>query len=177
MQEFSKIIDTNNLEALPEELVLEPTPSECAAIQKRLQLEGLKNLKAIVSVTKDPNTKIFHLRINLKAQVVQSCVVTLDPVPLDLQETFSLVLKPGPLEDQDFDHLPEILELPKNGLVDVGELIVQDLGLMLPLFPRKSEIKEDMGGTSSYKEDKPLSKKNPFDILKNVDKKSPTPSK
>ncbi len=173
MQEFSYIIDTNNLENLPDEWTLKPNQSECEAIQKRLGLQALSNLKAHGTLKKDAHAKIFHLYMEITASVVQECVVTLDPVEEHMKESFHLILKPGPLEDQDFEHLPEIIELPKDGMVDVGELMIQNLSLMLPPFPKKPEIKSSLFEKTFGEIDAESTQKNPFDILKNLDKKTP----
>jgi len=173
MQEFSYIIDTNHPENLPATWVLEPTGEENEEIQKRLGLKGLKRFKAQVSMEKDPHVSLIRLHIHLSAQVVQSCVVTLESIEEKMEEAVDLILKPGPLEESDFEHIPEILELPKNGKVDIGEIMIQNLGLMLPQFPKKSEIKTFLFELSSENLKEEKTKKNPFEALKKIDKKIP----
>lgn len=176
MQEFSYLIDTNNLENLPDEWTLEPSQSECEAIQKRLHLKGLSNFKARITLKKDVNAKIFHLWMDVTATVVQECVVTLDPIAEQLKECFQLILQPGPLEDQDFEHLPEIIELPKGGVVDMGELMIQNLSLMLTPFPKKPEIESSLFEATFGEIESGSAQKNPFDALKNLDKQTPDKS-
>jgi uncharacterized metal-binding protein YceD (DUF177 family) len=76
----------------------------------------------------------------LEARVVQSCVVTLEPVVADVADSFTLyyaeeVVPPGhavdlPIEDEDW---PEPIE---DGRIDVGEAVAQQLALALDPYPR-----------------------------------------
>jgi uncharacterized metal-binding protein YceD (DUF177 family) len=76
----------------------------------------------------------------LEAELGQTCVVTLEPVPAHLSEAFKVVFAPGlrgetgeitvSAEDED---PPEPLT---GNEIDVGEVVVQQMGVSLDPYPR-----------------------------------------
>src|SRR5690606_22661187 len=95
------------------------------------------------------------------ADVVQTCVVTLEPVPSHISGSFETFFSEDgvdPDSEVDFDHdndedLPELIE---NGKIDVGELVSQYLSLELDPFPRLP------GASLGGKQGESLGKTNPF---------------
>lgn len=77
----------------------------------------------------------------MEADVVQLCVVSLEPVAQHLAEDFSLTfsLDPVPTEDDleltlaDEDLPEEVLD----GVIDLGEAAVQQLAVSLDPYPRR----------------------------------------
>jgi len=74
------------------------------------------------------------------AEVVQSCVVTLEPVPATVEDRFVRTYTSSPVDaeletvvDLDSDDPPDPI---LGGIVDVGEAIAEALGLALDPYPR-----------------------------------------
>jgi len=79
-----------------------------------------------------------------EAEVVQTCIITLDPVPAQVEDEFealfapeSLIEEPG--EEIDFDPTLSDAEIPEpmqNNRIDIGELTAQHLSLALNPYPQ-----------------------------------------
>lgn len=86
----------------------------------------------------------------VKADIVQACVVTLDPVPESIDEEFSAVFLPetSKLGRESFDIGGEILidvegpdspETFSGDRIDVGALAEEHFGLAIDPYPRKKD--------------------------------------
>jgi uncharacterized metal-binding protein YceD (DUF177 family) len=77
----------------------------------------------------------------LTARVVQSCVVTAEPVVAQIDEAFTLRFVEPDLMASDAEELElsdtdcDLIEVDR-GAIDVGEAVAQTLGLALDPFPR-----------------------------------------
>jgi uncharacterized metal-binding protein YceD (DUF177 family) len=77
----------------------------------------------------------------LRAEVIQACVVTLDPVPARIEDSFvrtytskpSSVAEAEAVVDLDQEEPPEPI---MGGAVDIGEAVAETLGLALDPYPR-----------------------------------------
>jgi uncharacterized metal-binding protein YceD (DUF177 family) len=146
-----------DLEKLPEkglELVLEPAAAERDRIAAWLGIEALDHLKVVVRVTRGGSGR-FSYRGHFEADVVQACVVTLEPVPSHIEEdidrSFQLapavahparrsrkpaippVVAIGDLEAEG----PDLLESP---VVDLAAPVLEELSLSLDPYPRKAGV-------------------------------------
>ncbi len=84
---YSKLFDLGNLPEKGAELVLKPRPAELAQIATLLEIEALERLQATVKLTRGSAGRYFY-RGHFKADVVQACVVTLEPVHSHLSQDF-----------------------------------------------------------------------------------------
>jgi uncharacterized metal-binding protein YceD (DUF177 family) len=116
---------------------IEATSEECAAIARRLDLLTLRRLHAEGAVRAGAGGR-WTLSGRLGADVVQACVVTLDPVLATVEDAFEIAFAPmDEREDDEVDLTDTDVEpLPADGLLDVGEIITQQLSLALDPFPR-----------------------------------------
>jgi uncharacterized metal-binding protein YceD (DUF177 family) len=73
-----------------------------------------------------------RLDASFEANVVQECVVTLDPVPNDVAESFTLFYGEAP-EGAGEDGIVEPLQ---GETIDIGEAVAQQLSLALDPYPR-----------------------------------------
>jgi len=88
----------------------------------------------------------YRLSGTLDAKITQSCVVTLDPVPARISETFSVELAPATeLEeepsvagDRVVSAIPDI-EPIEDGRIDLGSIVFGVLSSALPPYPRKED--------------------------------------
>ena len=118
---------------------------ERARIARDLDLAALDRLEAEVDVSPAPVG--WRLQGKLSAHVVQTCGVTLEPLPADIEARFSvdivetLVDEPesGPDRELGLDSWdpPDVAE---GGVIDLGGYVVEHLALELDPFPRKPGV-------------------------------------
>ncbi|HEY4162090.1 MAG TPA: DUF177 domain-containing protein [Dongiaceae bacterium] len=136
----------------------------------RFELPAIDRLEASFNLNRAGNG-VIHVRGSIEAEIVQSCVVTLAPVPAQIRETFAVDFSdrdPGPEEEADFDLDAEDPPEPiKNGHIDLGELAAQQLSLALDPYPRApgAELPVEFAAEADP-EANPIKPANPFLILK-----------
>lgn len=109
----------------------------CDALKVKYTLEPLKNDR-------------FRLSGSIEAQVAQACVITLEPVPSTISESFSVELYPateaarteGELEEQEVLSSPDT-EPYEDGRIDVGAIVYELLSAALDPYPRKEGVEFD----------------------------------
>jgi len=134
--EFSRLIPLSRLRGEPITEEIAATPAEREALARRFELLSLERLAATVELTRQRDSIL--LRGAFEAEFVQSCVVTLEPVPGRLSERFSL--RYGPPESEPDPSQTgaddEAFEPLSGDSIDLGEAVAQELSLALPAFPR-----------------------------------------
>lgn len=128
-----------------EELVreIEAGPEECREVARRLGLEALTGLRARFGLGRSASAPLIRISGRFEADVVQLCVVSLEPVGQHLAGDFSLTysLEPVSMEDDleltlaDEDLPEEVLD----GVIDLGEAAVQQLAVALDPYPRRPD--------------------------------------
>lgn len=121
----------------------EATPEERAALARRFELVDLPSLEAEGEIQVFDRGRRARVEGVMRARVVQTCVVTLDPVPATVEDTFVRTYTSAPTKssaveqetvlDLDAEDPPEPLE---GGMVDIGEAVAETLGLALDPYPR-----------------------------------------
>ena len=138
--EFSRTVAVDRMEAV-ETLDIVADGPERAALARRFGLDSLDALTASVTLTKFGDGRRVRLSANFFADVVQSCVVTLEPVPSRIEDSFVLVYD----EDAGGAAEAEIVVLLKGqispeplpgNVIDVGEAVAEHLALALDPYPR-----------------------------------------
>lgn len=134
--EFSRPVSLARLGREPLRQEIAANAEECAALARRLDLVSLDRLSAIVELARQGDGTIL-LTASFAADFVQSCVVTLDPVPGAVAETFALRYGPPEWEPETGGEDDEPAFEPLSGnAIDIGEAVAQELALALPPFPR-----------------------------------------
>ena len=138
--EFSRIVAGDRMEAV-ETLEIVADGAERAALARRFGLDSLDALTASVTLTKFGDRRRVRLSANFSADVLQSCVVTLEPAPSRIEDSFVLVYDEdagGPAEAETVVLLKgRISPEPWSGVViDVGEAVAEHLALALDPYPR-----------------------------------------
>ena len=135
--EFSRLVPLARLGWQPLRTTIEATAAERERLAQRFDLVAFARLCAVVTLQRVGSEQI-RLEAAFEAEFVQSCVVTLDPVPGRIAQTFSLVY--GPPEDQqaeiEIDVDAPVFEPLTGDAIDIGEAVAQELSLALPEFPR-----------------------------------------
>lgn len=133
-------VDRVPLGGIEERIIASPIERE--ALAKRFDLLDLPRFEALINVDRAEG-QMFAVTGHISAEVVQACVVTLEPVPDKIDDTIDVLFAPphlikndrdGPLGDTGDAEPPEPIE---NGMIDLGELAAQHLAMALNPYPRK----------------------------------------
>jgi uncharacterized metal-binding protein YceD (DUF177 family) len=106
------------------------TPDERTGLARRFGLRAIDALAAEVRLV--PLGRSIRLDATLEAEVVQECVVTLQPVPSRLREHFTLLYGEGSTDPDD----DAVVEPLSGETIDIGEAVAQQLSLALDPYPR-----------------------------------------
>lgn len=123
-----------SVDRLPASLIVEATAVECAALAVRLGIPDVVRLSCKFALTR--RGVVVQADGQLKAEVVQSCVVSLEPVDQEVLEQFVVRFVPAGRESDDADpEAPD--EIPYEGsIIDLGEAAAEQLALALDPYPR-----------------------------------------
>ena len=150
---------------------IKATRTECLKLAKRFGLIELKSFKANLKLTVPSSQSCVHVEGNFMAKVVQQCVVTLEPIPRDVQGVFSCNFSETPIiedtETIDFDLITEDPPEPiVDGQFDAGIILTEQLGLEIDPFPRSPGSRFDNLGDIIYANKPDQYSNNPFAILR-----------
>lgn len=145
--EFSRTVNADTVQRGEVVQTINANAAERAALARRMELESIGSLTATVRLHRVNGTMI-RVSGTLEADVVQTCVVTLDPVPAHVSETFEALFAPDDLVPDDLDEIDfdpnvsdeDIPEPMDNNRIDIGELTAQYLSLGLDPYPHAPGI-------------------------------------
>lgn len=165
--EFSRLVRVDQIPSRGTEMRIEAGPEERAALAERFGLQAIGSLRAELKLKAIAGGTLFRVRGDLVADVVQTCVVTLEPIPAHVEESFALIFGPGQDEEDgaDLDMAFEDEDPPEpveDGAIDVGEAVAQHLSLALDPFPRKEGVGIEEAPPAEVEEE---AKPNPFAVL------------
>lgn len=138
--EFSRPLALNRVGATQHREEITATDKERAALAERFGLVSLDRLSASFALTR-VRKDLVRAKGHLSAELVQACVVTLDPVPARIDERFEVDFLEGVrpmVADLELD--AEAADAPEpiiDGWVDLGELAAEQLGLAIDPYPRR----------------------------------------
>jgi len=121
--------------------------SERAALAKRFGFLGLPAFTARVTVDCRAGGRVLVEGL-LRGKIVQACILTLDPVTQELDESFRIVFKQDLAEERDPESGEALVSAdvdapePLSGsLLDVGEIVAEQLSLAADPYPRRPGVK------------------------------------
>ena len=169
--EFSRPFDLKELEKTPRIIDLSANEEECALLAHRFDQQSVGCLSANLALAWLEAEEVLSISGRFQAEVVQTCVITLEPVTAELDEEINLVFARDIEKSADIVD-PEDAE-PLNGdMVDLGELVAEEFSLALEPYPRRPDIDRgsiDLGpGASLIGEEearKGTESHNPFEVL------------
>jgi uncharacterized metal-binding protein YceD (DUF177 family) len=169
--EFSRLLPSERLSLLPFEVDIAADAQERAALAKRFGLIDIAALSARLHLSGTPRRGVIAVEGRIRAEVTQSCVVTLEPVAARIEEDFEAFFADvTEIEENDDwaeaalegDHdQPEAL-LPEG--LDLGELAAQQLAIALPAYPRSAQADSALSGIAAGEGDG--RRPNPFHVLR-----------
>jgi uncharacterized metal-binding protein YceD (DUF177 family) len=118
---------------------LEANGAQREALAHRFGFLDIEFFRATISLRRVRGGDGLRLQGHILARVVQSCVVTLEPVISDVDKQFELLL----LDDAAYDGEtvdPEAdVDLYSGDSVDIAEIAAEELALALDPYPRSPE--------------------------------------
>ena len=152
--EFPRPLDVSDLPAQGARMSVQATPAERLALCRRFALEDLGALEAKVRIERARDADggpAIRVQAVLHAEVMQICVVTLKPFPVEVDDEFTILFQfaanmpegGGGPDDAIAEDAPEPLDTPE---IDVGELVAQHLALALDPHPRRPDAVLESGG-------------------------------
>lgn len=141
--ELSRPLRVEKISANGVEEIILASDRERRALAERFDLIEVKNLESRLTVTPERAGLSYAVRGTLKADVVQRCVVTLEPLSATIEQAIKVSFAAPELLDagQSERTLDEDdLEPIADGIIDLGELVAQHFGLALDPYPRKSGL-------------------------------------
>ncbi len=136
--EFSRPICPSELGEQGLTLELEADAAERGRLAARYGLVELGALRAAARVQWVRGGKLLKLTGRLHAEVVQTCVVTLEPVHNRIDEAFEVLYRPAGAAPEDAGGAEdaEVEPLEADSL-DVAEAVAVELALAIDPYPRK----------------------------------------
>lgn len=141
--EFGRPVEVSRIGPSGLSLAIDADATERERLARRLGLSELRRLHADLAL--QHRGAGIALTATWVAEVVQDCVVTLDPVVSELSGTFELAYGPAAKAetvaevelDLDAADPPEPIA---GGRIDVGEAVVEQLALAIDPYPRKPGV-------------------------------------
>jgi len=139
--EFCRLISVARLSVNGIEEKLDAKPEERMALARRFDLIELPVLKAQLDVQPGPQQTV-KVTGKIIADVVQRCVVTLEPIANHFDLDINITFIPQEQHHEGageplVDDLEDEVELFSAGKIDLGEMVAQQLGINLDPYPRK----------------------------------------
>lgn len=149
--EFQRRQKVDQVTGTPVIVHIEAKPDERVAVAKRLELQDVEALQAECTLDRPAPGDNVRLRGRLKAKVTQTCVVTLEPLPVELSAEFERLYVPGwtpSMEEgaETIDAEAPDMEPLEGDTIDLGETVVEELSLALDPHPRLPGVEPDLAG-------------------------------
>jgi uncharacterized metal-binding protein YceD (DUF177 family) len=168
--EFSRVVPTGRLGKAAAHHVIAASPEERAALARRFDLLAIDRFEATVELKRRADGTV-RFEAQLSADIVQACVVTLEPVSACVEDRFSVIFDPE-IDEDAADALA--LENPEDEFreplvddsIDIGEVVAQQLSVIMDPYPRRPDSLPAIAETGSGSgAEAILDARNPFAIL------------
>ncbi|MBB3609019.1 DUF177 domain-containing protein [Rhizobium sp. BK602] len=170
---FSYPVKVGHISANPVEVHVEADNRELAGLAKLWDVLSVEKLEADLKISRWKRDGI-RLKGNVRAKIVQACVVTLDPVESQIDEDFEQIFVPEDSKlarapstdagemvlDPDGPDLPETFT---GDTIDAGAVVAEFAALAIDPYPRKPGIAFEDHVEDTGEDDK---KPSPFAVLK-----------
>lgn len=140
---LSRLVAVDRLPAGGQTVVVEATEAECAGLAEIYDIEAVKAVRAVLTV-KPWRRSGARVTGTVDADVVQACVLTLDPVDEHVSETIAATFLPAeeitePSADEEIEIQPDEDDPPEpleGRNVDLGALVAEHVAIGLDPYPR-----------------------------------------
>jgi uncharacterized metal-binding protein YceD (DUF177 family) len=170
---------------IPESGLTRELEADATTRSAMAEIAGLREIlsaRAVFDLKPESGSRV-HVAGKLSARIGQTCVVTLEPIETEIDETIDLILAApdqlahlAELDDDEHDDSVDAanqLEPIENGVIDLGRLATDVLFLAVDPYPRKMGAVFEAHIAAADPED------HPFAALKalKVDPTEPRPAK
>lgn len=144
--EFSRPVVAHDLPVGGRAFDIEARPDERTALAKRFAIVAVNRLRAEGVIRSQAGGQRIKLEGHLSAEVVQTCVITLEPVTAAIEVPLERLFGFEDVTEDVGSGIGEVFldltdDLPAEPLtgdvVDIGAAAAEQLGLELDLYPRK----------------------------------------
>lgn len=145
--DFARVLSVARLRGQSEfAFDLSPDAAEAAALARLMGAQALRKLRFAGRLTAAPDGA-WRLEAELGATVVQTCVITLEPVTTRIDVPVARLFVPGAPSDgaeivivgDEEDEGDEIE--PLGAAIDLGLVATEALALALPAYPRRADAR------------------------------------
>jgi uncharacterized metal-binding protein YceD (DUF177 family) len=144
-QRLSHVVRVRDVPPAGKQLHLEANRDERAALAEALGIPAVERLEAELNVTPAGEDGL-RVRGHVEGDVVQTCIVTLDPVRQSVRETINVTFQPEDAKTGEAGRTvlldamdEEELDYYTGGRLDLGPLVREHLALGLDPYPRKPD--------------------------------------
>ncbi len=147
---LSRVIRRDDVPEDGLEIVIDASPEACAALAETCGIPSIDSVSAILTVTRWRKDGLA-VRGTVRADVIQTCVVSLDPVAGRVEEDIACFFLPGyggsgasgdpsAPPSQDLEAAGEDADIDDlvDGRLDLGALVAEHVALGLDPYPRKA---------------------------------------
>lgn len=178
--EFSRPTPVSDLSTGETTVDFEATQKEREALAARLGIDALDSLKgqAVLQILSNGDVR---MTLRAEAHVLQTCVVTLQPMGTEITVDFTTTYTHELDEEwghgeEEFENIDDDIEPPEpieNGQIDLGEACVEQLALEIDPFPRvKGATFDGFTTDPNAAEEDAQAKPNPFAVLSKLKTKA-----
>ena len=177
-------IDAEEISATPQSYFLSANAQERKDIARRLEIQSLEELSATLNISRDASGMRIEVLGQLKANVIQNCVITDEPIEgwieedfqawfADQEQTVSFVQAKKERQSKKGHQEVEMTEESEDpepivdGMIEAGELVIQYLSLAINPYPHAEGAHYEYGDDSNGDREASAVRKNPFEALKN----------
>jgi uncharacterized metal-binding protein YceD (DUF177 family) len=149
------------------ELTIKADDTERRALADFLGIPDVRSAEAHLKLRAEPG-RLFVLEGEVAADIVQTCIATLEPLDARVEGPIRRVYQDGPPQDDDLDLDPFSDDTPDEivgGVIDGGAAVCEYIALEMEPYPRsqdapEAEISADDGPSEADKR-----ADNPFAVL------------
>lgn len=145
--ELERIVDLERMGTNGAAVEIVASDTERAALAKRFGFLGLPAFSARVTVDRRPGGQVI-VEGRLRGTIIQACVLSLEPVPQELDDAFRLVFAENLSDERDPESGEAVLNAQADApeplagnMLDVGEIVAEQLSLTADPYPRRAGIK------------------------------------
>lgn len=141
-RELSRRLDVVRLGGAVRTDRIDADAAERAGLARRLAVEAILSLHAETRTARLPGGGAITVEGRLTAEVVQRCVVTLEPFPNKVRAEFRRIFTTaaaGPQREIVIDAERDEPEPLEGNVLDLGEIVAEELALALDPYPRSPQ--------------------------------------
>ncbi len=139
--DLTRLLAVSQVTCDPLEMIVDASTSECKKLAEDLELLEIKSLHVGLRMVTEDDGVTIHLSGLIEADLVQACVVSLDPVASRIEAALERIYSAQEKPDDGDDIIIELdaaepIEPLSGDTIDVGQAIVEQLALEIDPFPR-----------------------------------------